>query len=186
MEPSTRKEPATRDELLTAAESYAETVPIEVSLSDIDWECSERAVRRAGACIYNRQTGHVTIRLTWSAYRAFGWEEFTGTIRHELIHAWEFQQFDESGHGARFIEKANKLDTPRHCRSFSDARLRLRCSTCDWEARRYRASKAVKRPARRRCGSCGSRYRVEHVESGRQWRTHAGYLVARRKLGDEW
>ncbi|WP_049972315.1 SprT-like domain-containing protein [Haladaptatus cibarius] len=179
-------EPTTRDELLSGAESYAETVPIEVELSNIDWECSERAVRRAGVCIYDRQTEAITIRLTWSAYRAFGWEEFTGTIRHELVHAWEFQQFGESGHGTRFAEKAKELDAPRHCRTFSEARLRLRCSSCDWDARRYRASKAVKNPAKRRCGDCGSRYRVEHSESGRCWRTHAGYLVARRKLGDEW
>ncbi len=177
--------PTTRDELLSAAERYAESVPIAVNLSAIDWECSERAVRRAGACIYDRRTGDVTIRLTWSAYRAFGWEEFTGTIRHELVHAWEFQQFGESGHGTRFAEKAKAIDAPRHCRTFSDPRLRLCCSSCDWEARRYRASKAVKHPDSRRCGSCGSRYRVEH-ESGRRWRTHAGYLVARRKLGDEW
>ncbi|WP_227376981.1 SprT-like domain-containing protein [Haladaptatus halobius] len=179
-------EPTTRDELLDAAASYAETVPIEVDLSAVDWECSERATRRAGACIYHRGTDLVTIRLTWDAYRAFGWEEFTGTIRHELVHAWEFQRYGESGHGSRFAEKARKLDAPRHCRSFADARLRLVCSSCDWEARRYRASEAVKRPARRRCGACGSRYRVEHGESGRRWRTHAGYLVARRRLGSEW
>ncbi|WP_266079951.1 SprT-like domain-containing protein [Haladaptatus caseinilyticus] len=179
-------EPTTREELLTAAERYARTVPIEVDLSGIDWECSDRAVRRAGACIYNRRTGNVTIRLTWSAYRSFGWEEFTGTIRHELTHAWEFQQFGESGHGGRFAEKARELDAPRHCRSFSDARLRLCCSSCDREARRYRASKAVKRPAKRRCGSCGSRYHVKHVESGHSWRTHAGYLIARKKLDEDW
>ncbi|WP_458187685.1 SprT-like domain-containing protein [Haladaptatus sp. NG-WS-4] len=179
-------EPETRDQLLAAAERYARTVPIDVNFATLDWECSDRAVRRAGACLFDRRTENVTIRLTWDAYHAFGWEEFTGTIRHELVHAWEFQQFGESGHGSRFEAKARELDAPRHCRSFADARLRLVCSSCDWEARRFRASEAVKRPARRRCGSCGSRYRVEHAASGRRWRTHAGYLVARRRLGDEW
>ncbi|EFW93470.1 hypothetical protein ZOD2009_03627 [Haladaptatus paucihalophilus DX253] len=179
-------EPETREELLSAAERYAETVPIAVDLDAVEWECSDRAVRRAGACLYDRRAARVTIRLTWDAYRSFGWDEFTGTIRHELVHAWEFQRFGESGHGPRFAEKARELDAPRHCRSFADARLRLVCSSCDWDARRFRASKAVKRPERRRCGNCGARYRVEHVESGRRWRTHAGYLVARRKLGNDW
>ena len=179
-------EPETRDGLLDAAERYARTVPIAVDFETMEWECSDRAVRRAGACHYDHRTERVTIRLTWSAYRSFGWEEFTGTIRHELVHAWEFQQFGESGHGRRFKAKAGELDAPRHCRSFVDARLRLVCSTCDWEARRFRASEAVKQPEKRRCGSCGSRYRVEHVESERRWRTYAGYLVARRKLGRDW
>ncbi|MGA9401133.1 SprT-like domain-containing protein [Haladaptatus sp.] len=178
--------PETRDELLDAAERYARTVPIPVDFERIEWECSDRAVRRTGACLYDRRTEQVTIRLTWEAYRSFGWDEFTGTIRHELVHAWEFQRFGESGHGRRFKAKARELDAPHHCRSFADARLRLVCSSCDWEARRFRASEAVKRPAKRRCGSCGSRYRVEHVESGRRWRTHAGYLVARRKLDGDW
>lgn len=178
--------PRTRDELLDCAAAYAETVAIDVDLAAIDWEVSERAKRRAGACVYDHGSGDVTIRLTWDAYSEFGWEEFTGTIRHELVHAWEFQRFGESGHGSRFRRKATELEAPRHCRTFSDPRLRLLCSSCDWTADRHRASKAVSSPEKRRCGSCGRRYRVEHVATERTWRTRAGYLVARRRLGDDW
>jgi predicted SprT family Zn-dependent metalloprotease len=178
--------PETREQLLERAVTYARTVPIDVDPTELDWEISDRAKRRAGACIYDHGSGRVTVRLTWDAYREFGWEEFTGTIRHELVHAWEFRRFGESGHGERFRQKAASVDAPRHCQAFADPRLRLSCTDCDWTADRHRASKAVSRPSERRCGACGSRYRVEHVDSERTWRTRAGYLVARRRLGDEW
>ncbi|RBI62269.1 sprT domain-containing protein [halophilic archaeon] len=181
-----RDAPDTRDELLERAAAYARTVDLDVDLAAVDWEISDRAKRRAGACVYDPDTGRVTIRLTWDAYRAFGWAEFAGTVRHELVHAWEFQRFGDSGHGDRFRRKAAAVDAPRHCRTFAEPRLRLDCTDCAWTADRHRASKAVSRPSERRCGACGSRYRVEHVATGRTWRTRAGYLVARRRLGDEW
>lgn len=143
--------------------------------------------RRAGACLYDSENGEVTIRLTWAAYRAFGWAEFTDTIRHELVHAWEFQRFGESGHGERFRRKAAEIDAPRHCRTFTDPRLRLVCRNpaCEWVAGRHRASKAVRRPERRRCGDCGSGYAVVHVESGERWETGEGYERARNRI-EEW
>lgn len=180
--------PTTRGELLDAAASYAQTVDLPLDHDAIEWELSERATRRAGACRYERTTETVSIRLTWAAFEALGWETFAGIVRHELVHAWEFQRFGESGHGRRFSEKAAALDAPRHCPPFTDARLELRCRAddCEWVAERHRASKPVKHPERARCGRCGARYDVVHVESGRRWRTNDGYLDARDDVGDEW
>ncbi|MFC5368046.1 SprT-like domain-containing protein [Salinirubrum litoreum] len=170
------------------AAAYARTVPLGVDLDRIDWEVSRRAKRRAGACLHHRETGRQTIRLTWAAYESFGWERFAGTIRHELAHAWEFQRFDESSHGRRFRRVANRIDAPLSCPPFSEARLLLRCRNddCDWRARRYRACPTVTRPDGRRCGDCGSRYRVFHVASGETWASADGYERARSRLGDRW
>ena len=182
-----KRSPTTRAELLDRAPAYAEQVDIELETSKIEWEISERARRRAGCCRYDGQT--VTIVLTWDAYREFGWERFTETIRHELVHAWEFQQFGESGHGTRFREKAAEIDAPRHCEPFTDGRLRLRCRNddCEWAPDRHRASKPVKFPDRGyRCGDCGSEFVVEHRESGLTWRTNDGYERAREELGSDW
>ncbi|WP_435317440.1 SprT-like domain-containing protein [Haloarchaeobius sp. TZWSO28] len=182
-------DPDTPDDLCAWAKTYASTVDIAVDLDQVDWEVSKRAKRRAGACRYHPGDDTCTIVLTWQAYRAFGWRQFTDTIRHELVHAWEFQQFGESGHGARFRQKAAELDAPRHCETFSEPRYVLRCVTsdCDWRAARHRASKPVKQPADGyRCGVCQSPYVVEHVDSGATWRDHRGYQQARKELGDDW
>ncbi|NHN46649.1 SprT family zinc-dependent metalloprotease [Halostella sp. JP-L12] len=186
--PSSAATPSTRDELLERAAAYAETVPLDVDLDRVSWEISERAKRRAGVCRFDAESGSVTVRLTWAAYEAYGWPEFTDVIRHELVHAWEFQRFGESAHGERFREKAAAVDASRHCRSFADPRLVLRCTDpdCDWTADRHRASKTVTEPGARRCGSCGARYVVEHVETGERWKTNEGYESARARIGTEW
>jgi len=185
----TSETPSTRGALLDRAAAYAETVDIEVDTAAIQWEISERAKRRAGCCRYDARTDRVTIVLTWEAYREMGWEQFSETIRHELVHAWEFVQFGESGHGPRFREKAAEIDAPRHCEPFTEGRLRLVCTEegCDWGPDRHRASKPVKYPdSGYRCGECGSEYVVEHRESGLTWRTNQGYERARERLGNEW
>ena len=184
---TTAPPPKTHAELCEAAVAYARTVDVDVDLDDVTWEVSTRAKRRSGACLFDRGTGSVTIRLTWAAYLEYGWPEFREVIRHELVHAWEFQRFGESGHGPRFREKARAVDAPRHCREFTDARLRLVCTNddCGWTAERHRASKAVKHPENRRCGACRARYVVEHVDSGVCWRTNDGYEAAREQIG-EW
>lgn len=184
---TTAPAPETHAELCEAAAAYAARVDIDVDLGGVTWEVSTRAKRRSGACLLDRKTGTVTIRLTWAAYREYGWAEFRDVIRHELVHAWEFQRFGESGHGRRFREKASEVDAPRHCRRFTDPRLRLVCTSddCGWTAPRHRASKAVTEPENRRCGVCHARYTVEHVDSGERWRTNGGYEAARERI-EEW
>lgn len=176
------------DQFLTSVREYAHGVSIDVDHDAIEWTISHRAKRRAGSCRYHSDTGDVTIRLSWDAYRQHGWEEMKGVVRHELVHAWEFQHFGESGHGERFREHADSIGAPRHCTPFSEPRLRLVCTAedCDWSADRFRASATVTEPNTRRCGVCGARYRVEHVETGRSWRTNEGYERAREAIGDEW
>ena len=182
-------DPATRAELLDRAAAYAETVPLDLDTAALDWAISERAKRRAGSCRYDAGTEQITVVLTWDAYRAFGWAEFADTVRHELVHAWEFEHFGESGHGERFRRKAAAIDAPRHCRPFTDGRLELVCTApdCDWRPERHRASKPVREPdSGYRCGDCGAPFAVRHVASGRTWRTAEGYRRAREALGEDW
>nr|WP_193570751.1 SprT-like domain-containing protein [Halorubellus sp. JP-L1] len=171
---------------MSYARIYAESVDVDVDHDRIDWEISKRARRRAGACSYDAESGDVTIRLTWQAYREHGWRQFTATIRHELVHAWEFQEFGEAGHGERFREKAASVDAPRHCESFAAPRLSLACSDgCEWSAGRHRASRPVKDPGAYRCPDCGGDVVVAHRESGVTWTDAAGYERA-RSVVDDW
>jgi predicted SprT family Zn-dependent metalloprotease len=181
--------PETPASLLNRARDYAETVDLDVDTDALAWDISNRAKRRAGCCRYQQATGQITIILTWPAYQEFGWAEYTGVIRHELVHAWEFEHFGESSHGKRFKRKAREVDAPLHCRSFTDARLELVCldEACNWQIDRHRASKPVKEPNEPyRCGECGGEYEVRHVASGQTWQTSAGYERVRSGLAEEW
>jgi len=180
--------PETRTELLARVRRYARTVDLPIALDAVSWEISERAKRRAGSCHYDADTESVTIRLTWRAYRTHGWATFRDTVRHELIHAWEFQAHGESSHGPRFREKAEELDVEVHCERFTEPRLRATCTDedCDWELGRHRASKTVRRPDRYGCGVCGTDYVVRHCDTGRIWTTPAEYERARTAIGDDW
>ncbi|MEY7850782.1 SprT-like domain-containing protein [Natrarchaeobius sp. A-rgal3] len=180
------------DEILARARIHAREVvdeqDLEIDLSALEWEVSARAKRRAGACRWNARREVATIVLTRRAYERYDWTEFAAVVRHELVHAWEFQRFGESGHGPRFHEKAAALEAPRHCRSFAEPRYVLRCleADCEWTATRHRASKPVTAPDRYRCGACGGSYEVEHADSGRTWTTSSGYGGAKSALGEEW
>jgi predicted SprT family Zn-dependent metalloprotease len=178
-------DPETPRELCSYARIYAESVDVDVDHDAIEWEVSKRARRRAGACTYDAETGVVTIRLTWQAYCEHGWRQFTDTIRHELVHAWEFQAFGTAGHGERFREMAASVDAPRYCEAFADARLELSCrGDCGWSAGRHRASKPIKDPGAYRCPACESDLVVEHRESGVTWVDAAGYADARDVVED--
>lgn len=172
--------PGSHDALLEYARTYADSVSLPVDPDTLDWEVSTRAKRRAGACAYDGDA--ITIRLAWGAAERFDRAQFERVIRHELIHAWEYQTAGEAGHGPRFREQADRLDVSVTCPTFTTPRLRLECTNCAWTADRHRASAVVTDPEARRCGECGARYEVEHLASGERWRTAAGYRGARERI----
>ncbi|WP_233571931.1 SprT-like domain-containing protein [Halosegnis longus] len=109
--------PGSHDALLEYARSYADSVPLPVDTDSLDWEVSTRAKQRAGACTYDGDA--ITIRLAWGAAKRFDRAQFERVIRHELIHAWEYQTAGEAGHGARFREQADRLDVSVTCPAFT-------------------------------------------------------------------
>ncbi|WP_263017493.1 SprT-like domain-containing protein [Natronobiforma cellulositropha] len=182
----------TDEQILAHARVHARAVirdernGLAVEFDALEWAVSRRAKRRAGSCRWDADREVATIVLSRRAYCAFEPSAFEAVVRHELIHAWEFQRFGEAGHGERFLERAAELDVPRHCASFTPPRYTLSCLECGWSAERHRASKPVRAPDRYRCGVCGGGYEVEHVESGRTWRSASGYGGAKAALGAEW
>ncbi|KYH24763.1 SprT-like family protein [Halalkalicoccus paucihalophilus] len=73
----------------------------------VDWETSTRIQRSVGVAVYDRQCEQITIRLSWDAYESYGWEQFSGVIRHELIHTWQYHEYGEVVHGSRFANGLN-------------------------------------------------------------------------------
>ncbi|WP_245800263.1 SprT-like domain-containing protein [Haladaptatus litoreus] len=55
----------------------------------------------------------------WKAYEQLGWEQFSSTVRHELIHAWQYHEFGDADHGATFTRWTDDLETSKHCERFT-------------------------------------------------------------------
>ena len=100
-------------ELSARARRYGERVvagtewPIEaVDCANITWETSTRAKRRHGRCSYDGD-GRVTITLTEHTYERAGFAACKTTIRHELVHAWQYhhrgRQAISTEGGVRFL-----------------------------------------------------------------------------------
>ncbi|AGB36494.1 SprT-like domain-containing protein [Natronococcus occultus] len=180
------------DEIRARARIHAREViddhDLALEFDALEWAVSGRARRRAGLCRWDADREVATIVLARRAYERYEWAEFAAGVRHELVHALQFQRTGESGHGERFLELAARLEAPRRCRSFTEPRYVLRClaDDCAWTATRHRASKPVKAPDRYRCGDCGDVLEVEHTDSGRTWNAASGYGGAKAALGKDW
>lgn len=157
----------THEEFLAVAKVYAREVvaahDLSVAVSDLDWEVSLQAKRRAGAIRY-RDGNPETVVLTWRYFENEGWEAMAATIRHELAHAHLLVEADDASHGAAFRELAAELDTHVHCDRFTEPKWWVVCTDCEIRLARYRRSKLVEQPEQYRCGDCGGAFRVRRNE----------------------
>ena len=161
--------PETPTALLDRARQHATNVAAEhfpdLPVETIDWEVSHRAQRQAGVTKYDPATEAITIALTWTAYEHHGWEQFSSTVRHELIHAWQYHEFGDADHGATFTRWTDGLDTSQHCERFTAPKWWLVCEDCGGRIPRYRRSKTVRNPEQYSCSECGGAIRVEEGDN---------------------
>ncbi|HEY1656081.1 MAG TPA: SprT-like domain-containing protein [Candidatus Tumulicola sp.] len=118
---------------------------------------NERFSNSAGRIDYGKQP--MTIELSPKHFRKYP-EALEETLLHEMVHAWCFVRFRETGHGARFKKKLREcgigsiyhdLGSVRPLRE-SSKRYVLRCEHCGFEALRR------KKPARpASCPRCNKR-----------------------------
>lgn len=157
----------TREEFLAVAKVYARAVAdrfdLTVTVSDLSWEVSTRAKRRAGVVEY-RDGEPERVKLAWRQFQGEGWEATASTIRHELIHAHLLNEGVGAGHGDRFRALADRLDTPVHCDRFTTPKWWVECVDCETRLGRYRESKLVANPEQYRCGECGGKLQVEPTD----------------------
>lgn len=159
--------PCTHEELLAVTKVYARAVvrefDLSVSVSDLSWEVSTRAKRRAGATTY-RDGEPEAITLAWRQFEKRGWEATATTVRHELVHAHLLNEDGDPGHGPAFRRLADLLEATVHCERFADPEWWVRCTDCDAELARFRRSKLVTDPDEYRCSNCGGEFRVEPAD----------------------
>lgn len=162
-----KDDPETKQALCERAVSHAAAVAAEhfpeLPVEAITWETSTRMKRSAGKAIYNRQREEITIRLSWDAYTEYGWKQFARTVRHELIHAWQYDAYGKADHGPTFRQWVEPLDTDRHCEQYAEPKYWVICTDCEVRDPRYRRSKVVKQPDRYSCGQCGGEFSIESV-----------------------
>lgn len=160
------RQPQTKAELRERAAAHAQEVANEhfpeLPVESIEWETSTRMKRAAGKAGYNKQTKEIVIRLSWDAYREYGWEKFARTVRHELIHAHQYHEYSEADHGPTFTRWIDPLDTDRHCEQYADPKYWIVCENCEKRDPRYKRSKVVKNADDYRC-QCGGEIRVENA-----------------------
>ena len=151
-------------EFLAAVRVYAREVvathDLTATVSDLDWEVSTRAKRRAGA-VKHRDSDPETVVLTWAHFAEQGWAATAATVRHELAHVHLLNEHGDAGHGDRFRALAARLNAPRHCERFVPPTWWVVCTDCGARLARYRRSKLVTDPGQYQCGECGGSFRVE-------------------------
>jgi SprT-like protein len=159
--------PTTERDLLDRAQAHAADVAAahlpDLPVEAIEWEVSHRRKRSAGATKYDPANGEITISLAWDAFEQHGWEQFSSTVRHELIHAWQYHEFGEADHGRTFEQWTDALDTTQHCERFKSPNWWVICENCTERVARYQRSKVVKQPENYSCGDCGGDLRVEEA-----------------------
>lgn len=89
-----------------------------------------------------------TDSLTWVAFEASDRDEWTATLRHELVHVEQCKRYGPTDHGTAFERLATALEAPMQCRRFAPPNYVLRCASCGAVvARRYRDCKLVREDA---------------------------------------
>lgn len=186
MDAPAHDEISSHDDLVSWSREYARSVRqeqfVDVRFDIVEWEVSTRAKRRAGALKRPKVPGAevgtpidwerattadgrradgrpfpATLSLTWDAFEAFDREEWQSTIRHELIHLEQYQQFGTTDHGPEFKARADDLDTDVHCEMFTDPEYEVRCTACNGTvAHRYRECKLVRRAEEYQSACCGA------------------------------
>lgn len=152
------------EEFLSVSKIYArkivEEYQLNITVSNINWEISQRAKRRAGA-VHHCNGKPKKIQLTWEYFKKEGWCAIANTIRHELIHVHLLNSGHDPSHDEKFNQLAERLDTSVYCENFSEPNWIVTCQDCDQKILRYKKSKLVKKPNEYQCGECGGDFLVK-------------------------
>ncbi|RBI59375.1 sprT domain-containing protein [halophilic archaeon] len=159
--------PTTQASLLDRARQHAATVAADhfpdLPVKRIAWEISNRRQRSTEATKHDPESDKLTMPLAWDTFEQQGWEQFSSTVRHELIHARQYHEYGEADHEETFDRWTDALDTSRHCERFTTLNWWVVCTECSGRLPRYRHSKVVKQPEKYSCGDCGGALRVEEA-----------------------
>lgn len=157
-------------ELSERAAEYAKDVlfgddwPIEgIALYKITFETTSQSKKRHGFASYNGNN-EVTITVSEKTYERGGWEATKENIRHELVHAWQYQNANvDTGHRNSFRIWVDAMGLSGRLASHyeeqrDDYTYIYRCPECEQWFGKHRLCKSVRQAAEGGEGSIGFRY----------------------------
>lgn len=120
-----KAESSDRESVLLVAQTHADEVCQRVwpggtvRPDELQWTWNNRLRSSAGRFCPNGDDPE-RIELAWEYYELHGMLELLDVVRHELIHAWQYNHPDvgRAGHGQSFKQWVSDLDTSRHCKSW--------------------------------------------------------------------
>lgn len=129
----------------------------DITLENVRVEVSTALKKAAGKAGGELNPEDLYMRFAVGAYEKWGWgEEIESTIRHEIVHIRQYKVNGDGGHGLDFKQMANEVDTPVHCKKFTEFKYGIFCGECDEQVTgRYRACKITKKPMRYNSKCCG-------------------------------
>ena len=166
-----------RDEVLRLAQGHARQVVVQtgmdIELRSINWRVTRRLKKKHG---YHRGSDPwrklSLVKLSLESLSANGWQRLMNTVRHELVHVWQYQhnQYNtdadsthERCHGDSFEQWMPVLDiTKTGCAI--QTKWQLICPACGrkvaTERTRNRIAEAAAQLSSRSCEACGVEYRL--------------------------
>lgn len=159
-------EAADKTDVIVAAEHHAEQAVrrtgMDVDLDPVDWEASWRLKSYHGTARGN------SVKLALHSLETNGWQRLMQTVRHELIHVWQYQndEFDstgstqwERGHGLSFERWMPVLNISKRGGSVLST-WTIECPTCQntleriTKRRKHQISEFVHSPESLTCVFC--------------------------------
>lgn len=139
--------PELEEQVKDYAQKAVNEYDIDVSLDGMTFQVTKQLKRTAG----NFSPGQIKIAHTVAAD---DWELAKSTIRHELVHAEQYQNDEDVAHNHQFRARAHAVDTEVHCPVFEEPEYVVVCPECEREWRRYRECKLVRQAERYTCAYC--------------------------------
>lgn len=137
--------------------------PIEVDLNDIEWRVSGKMTRSSGRCKYHKpKKGMQQIVISKHLIDNADWEKVQQTIRHELVHAWQKQNDERTGHGLSFrkwiapLDISVRADNP----ATQEYKYEIHCPNCGCiggKQKRCKSLRQIVNKNKRYCQSCGKK-----------------------------
>lgn len=134
---------------------------IAVDLTKVHWEVSGRMTRTLGRCFYSKpRPGQQTIKMSKPLMEKADWDRVCCTIRHELVHAWQKQNDEPTGHGWSFKKWCDPLDIDVRADkpASQEYKYEIHCPEHGLLGGKMKKCKSVKQivnEGRRYCQKCG-------------------------------
>ena len=142
-------------------EGKTEYQPLPIDMTDIEWRVDASMTKALGRCKYRKPSyGMCRVKLSKHLFDNDNWDQAKQTIRHELVHVWQWQTDNNPGHGLSFQRWTGKLDISTRAENppTEDFKYEVHCPNCGQIGGRQKRCKSLRQIVnrdQRYCSTCG-------------------------------